>query len=216
MSGPARLKDAKRSRRCANRMDGCRGHGVSSIAAVLAAAAAAVTSGAGAMAQTSAERMAEAASGFAVAPPPGYVAQPATSASSSEVAINLTKAGEPATSCQASFEAIPGFSQFSQDELNRQADQPNFDLFYRDSVSAFYAVATVAHFDHAGVRGAAIRATSRAKPATPGWRADLATLIFMHYTPKGLTKVTCTAAPAVFEPHRSEFEAVANAVTMPR
>jgi hypothetical protein len=184
--------------------------------AFLAAAAAVVTLGTGASAQSAAERVAEAASGFAVAPPPGYVAQPATSASSSEVAISLTKPGEPDTDCRVAFEAIPGFSQFSQDELNRQADQPNFDLFYRDSVSAFYVVATVARFDHAGLRGAVIRATSRSKPATPGWRADLATLIFMLYTPKGLTKVTCTAAPAVFEARRGEFEAIANAVTMPR
>jgi hypothetical protein len=168
------------------------------------------------MAQDNAERLAEAASGFSVAPPQGYVAQRDVSASSSEVAITVTRPGEPDTHCRISFEAIPGFSQFSQDELNRQADQPNFDLFYRDSVSAFYAVTTVAHFDRADIRGAVLRATSRAKPATPGWRADLATLIFMFYTPKGLTKVTCTAAAAVFEARRSEFVAVARAVTMPR
>ena len=200
-------------------MGGCRGHrdrGVSPIAVFLAAAAAVVASGTGATAQTSAERLGDAASGFAVAPPPGYIAQPGASTSSSEVVISLTKPGEQDTDCRVSFEAIPGFSQFSQDELNRQADQPNFDLFYRDSVSAFYTVATVAHFDHARIRGAVIRATSRAKPATPGWRADLATLIFMLYTPKGLTKVTCTATAAVFEARRGEFEAVANAVTMPR
>ena len=183
------------------------------IAFVVAAVA---TLGSTAMAQDSAERLAQAASGFTVAPPPGYVAQPDTSASSSEVAIRVTRPGEPDTHCRISFEAIPGFSQFTQDELNRQADQPNFDPFYRDSVSAFYAVATVAHFDRAGIRGAVLRATSRAKPATPGWRADLATLIFMFYTPKGLTKVTCTAPAAVFEARRGDFEAVENAVTMPR
>jgi hypothetical protein len=193
-----------------------RGGRVSSTATSLAAAAAVTFSCTGAMAQSSAERMAEAASGFAVTPPQGYVAQPDAPASSSEVAIGVTKPGEPDTHCRISFEAIPGFSQFTQDELNRQADQPNFDLFYRDSVGAFYAVTTVAHFDRTGIRGAVIRATSRAKPATPGWRADLATLIFMLYTPKGLTKVTCTAAAAVFEARRREFEAVANAVTLPR
>jgi hypothetical protein len=186
---------------------GRQGRAAHSTAPVLAIAATALTLGAGASAQNSAERMAEAASGFAVAPPPGYVAQPGTSASSSQLVISLTKPGEPATSCLVSFEAIPGFSQFTQDELN---------LFYRDSVGAFYAVAAVAHFDHAGIRGAVIRATSRAKPATPGWRADLAAVIFMLYTPKGLTKVTCTAEPAAFEGRRSEFEAVAKAVTPPR
>jgi hypothetical protein len=196
-------------------MRGRRRGGPATIITFLAAAAAS-TWGAVAMAQDNAERLAEAASGFSVTPPQGYVAQPDASASSSELAINVTRPGEPDTHCRVSFEAIPGFSQFTQDELNRQADQPNFDLFYRDSVSAFYAVATVTHFDRSGIRGAVLRATSRAKPATPGWRADLATLIFMFYTTKGLTKVTCTAAPAVFEARRGDFEAVAGAVTMPR
>jgi hypothetical protein len=183
----------------------------STIVTLIAAAA-----GGGALAQNSAERMAEAASGFAVMPPPGYVARPDASVSASEVAISVIRAGEPDTGCRLSFEAIPGFSQFTQDELNREADRPNFDAFYRDAVGAFYVVATVAHFDRPGIRGAVLRATSRAKPATPGWRADLAAMIFMFYTPKGLTKATCTAGQAEFENRRAEFEAVANAVTMPR
>jgi hypothetical protein len=181
----------------------------------IAAAVAAILAD-GASAQGSPERMADAASGFGVAPPPGYVAQRDAPVSASEVAISVMRAGEENTRCRASFEAIPGFSQFTQDELNREADRPNFDAFYRDSVGAFYAVATVDHFDRPGVRGAMLRATSRAKPATPGWRAGLATLIFMFYTPKGLAKVTCSAADATFEARRGDFEAVANAVTLPR
>jgi hypothetical protein len=172
--------------------------------------------GAGAVAQNSAERTAEAASGFGVTPPPGYVAAAAARASASEVGIVVSRVGEENTQCHVSLEAIPGFSQFSQAELNREADRPNFEAFYRESAAAYYTVATVAHFDHAGIRGATLQATSRPKPGTPGWRADLPTLIFMFYTPGGLTKVTCTAAPSVFEARRSEFDAVANAVTLPR
>jgi hypothetical protein len=155
-------------------MGGRCGRLVHPITAVLLA----VTAAAGARAQSAAERMAEATSGFAVAPPPGYVAQRDAAVSRSEVAISVTRQREADTGCRVSFEAIPGFSRFSQDELNREADRPNFEAFYRDSVGAFYAVATVAHFDRPGIRGAVLRATSRAKPATPGWRADLATLIF--------------------------------------
>jgi hypothetical protein len=172
--------------------------------------------GDGAFAQNSAERMADAASGFGIAPPRGYVAQRDTPVSTSEVAISVTRVDEDDTRCRLSFEAIPGFSQFTQDELNREADRPNFDAFYRDSVGAFYTVAAVDHFDRPGLRGAMLRATSRAKPATLGWRAGLAALIFMFYTPKGLAKVICTAAEAVFEARRRDFEAVANAVTLPR
>jgi hypothetical protein len=133
-----------------------------------------------------------------------------------EVAVSVARADEPDTRCRISFEAIPGFSQYSQTELNREADRPNFDAFYRDSVGAFYAVGTVAHFDHAGIRGAVIDAVSRARPATPGWRDGLPSRIFMFYTPKGLTRATCSALPAAFGARRGEFEAVARAVTVPR
>jgi hypothetical protein len=171
---------------------------------------------AGAKAQSAAERAGEAASGFAVTPPAGYVAKPDAPMSPLEVAISIARADEPDTHCRVSFEAIPGFSQYSQGELNHEADRPNFDAFYRDSVGGFYIVGTIAHFDHAGIRGAVIDAVSRARPATRGWRDGLPTRIFMLYTPKGLTKATCSAMPAAFEGRRGEFEAVARAVTVPR
>lgn len=169
-----------------------------------------------AAAQNAAERAGEAASGFAVAPPAGYLAKPDAPMSTLEVAISVARTDEPETQCRVSFEAIPGFSQYSQTELNHEADRPNFDAFYRDSVGTFYTVGTVAHFDHAGIRGAVIDAVSRPRPATPGWRDGLPTRIFMLYTPKGLTKATCSAMPAAFEARRGEFEAVARAVTVPR
>jgi hypothetical protein len=184
--------------------------------AVLAAVAIVFASVGGASAQGAAERAGEAASGFAVAPPAGYLATPDAPMSALEVAVSVARADEPDTRCRVSFEAIPGFSQYSQAELNREADRPNFDAFYRDSVGAFYIVGMVAHFDHAGIRGAVIDAVSRARPATPGWRGGLPTRIFMLYTPKGLTKATCSAMPAAFEARRGEFEAVARAVTVPR
>jgi hypothetical protein len=184
--------------------------------AVFAALAIVLVDIGGATAQSAAERAGEAASGFAVTPPAGYLAKPDTPMSPLEVAISVARADEPDTQCRVSFEAIPGFSQYTQDELNREADRPNFDAFYRDSVGAFYTVGMVAHFDHAGIRGAVIDAVSRARPATPGWRGGLPTRIFMLYTPKGLTKSTCSAVPATFEARRRELEAVARAVTVPR
>jgi hypothetical protein len=186
------------------------------VAPAFAAVAIVLNGTGGAMAQTVAERAGEAASGFAVAPPAGYLAKPDAPMSPLEVAISVVRADEPETECRVSFEAIPGFSQYSQSELNREADRPNFDAFYRDSVGAFYTVGTVAHFDHAGIRGAVIDAVSRARPATPGWHDGLPTRIFMLYTPKGLTRATCSAIPAAFEARRGEFEAVARAVTVPR
>jgi hypothetical protein len=189
---------------------------MSRVAPVFAALAIVLTGADGAAAQSAAERAGEAASGFAVTPPAGYVAKPDAPMSSLEVAISVARTDEPDTHCRVSFEAIPGFSQYSQGELNGEADRPNFDAFYRDSVGAFYAVGAVAHFDHAGIRGAVIDAVSRARPATPGWRDGLPTRIFMFYTPKGLTKATCSAVPAAFEARRGEFEAVARAVTVPR
>jgi hypothetical protein len=184
--------------------------------AVLAASAMVFGTAGGATAQGAAERAGEAASGFAVAPPAGYAATPDAPMSAIEVAVSVARADEPDTRCRVSFEAIPGFSQYSQAELNREADRPNFDAFYRDSVGGFYTVAHVAHFDHSGIRGAVIDAVSRARPATPGWRDGVPTRIFMLYTPRGLTKTTCSAMPAAFEARRGEFETVARAVTLPR
>ena len=89
-----------------------------------------------------------AASGFAVAPPPGYVAAPGVASSPSHVVVSLTKPAEPGTACEASFEALPGFEQFSQDALNRQTDNPGWEVFYRDGLADFYAVTSVERFDH--------------------------------------------------------------------
>jgi hypothetical protein len=165
---------------------------------------------------TAAQNFDLAASGFAVAPPTGYVAAPGKSSSPSQVVISLTKPTEPGTACEVSFEALPGFEQFSQDALNRQTDNPNWDVFYRDGLGDLYDVASVARFDHDGVRGAIVLGTSRPRPALRGWVASQPTLIFMFYTPKGLSKVACIAGAAVFEARRAEFEAVARTVTLAR
>jgi hypothetical protein len=157
-----------------------------------------------------------AVSGFAVAPPPGYVARPAPPSSPSRFVINLVKPAEPDTGCEASFEALPGFEQFSQGALNRQTDRPGWEAFYREGLGAFYDVRDVRQYEHAGVRGAVVTAVSRPKAAVPGWVPDRPALIFMLYTPKGLSKVACFAPAALFEARRSEFEAVARGLTPPR
>jgi hypothetical protein len=157
-----------------------------------------------------------AVSGFAVAPPPGYVAQPAPPSSRSRYVVNLTRPDEPQTGCEVSFEALPGFELFSQDALNRQTDRPGWETFYREGLGEFYDVASVGQYEHAGVRGAVVSGISRPKPAVRGWVANRPTLIFMLYTPKGLTKVACFAQAEVFAARRSEFEAVAQGLTPPR
>jgi hypothetical protein len=157
-----------------------------------------------------------AASGFAIAPPQGYVATPGVTSSPSHVVVSLTKPAEPGTACEASFEALPGFEHFSQDALNRQTDNPGWDVFYRDGLADFYAVTSVERFDHAGVRGALVGGVSRPKPAVRGWVAGRPTLIFLFYTPKGLSKIACVAQQAVFEARRAEFDAVARGVTLAR
>src|ERR1700730_15408909 len=88
----------------------------------------------------SAQNLDLAASGFAIAPKSGYVAAPGAPSSPSQVVVRLTKPAEPGTACEVSFEALPGFEDFSQDALNRQTDNPNWDLFYRDGLGEFYAV----------------------------------------------------------------------------
>jgi len=87
-------------------------------------------------------------------------------------------------------------------------------LFYRDGLGDFYTVTSVDRFDHAGVRGAAVSGVSKPRPAVQGWTGGMPTLIFMFYTPKGLSKVACVAHQNVFEMRRGEFEAVVRGVTL--
>ena len=54
------------------------------------------------------------------------------------------------------------------------------------------------------------------RPHSRNWGADLPILIFMFYTPKGLSKIACVAHASVFAARRAEFEAVARGVTLAR
>jgi hypothetical protein len=155
-----------------------------------------------------------AVSGFAVAPPPGYVAASGGPRSPSQVSVHLTKPAEPDIRCEVSFEVLPGFEQFTQDALNRQTDNPGWDLFYRDGLRDFYTVQRVERFDHGGVRGAQVTGISKPKPAIAGWTADQPALVFMFYTPKGVNKIACVAPEALFEARRAEFEQVVRGVTL--
>jgi hypothetical protein len=183
------------------------------LAAAAGAAALAAIAGCGTAA---AQDLELAVSGFAVAPPSGYVAKAAAPSSPSYYVVDLTKPAEPATGCEASFEVLPGFNLFSQDALNRQTDRPGWEEFYRDGLGPFYDVRSVERFDHAGVRGAVVQGISRSRAAVAGWVANRPSLIFVLYTPKGRSEVRCFSEAAVFEAHRAEFEAVARGVTPPR
>jgi hypothetical protein len=183
--------------------------------AAVAIAAAAVVIGIGPR-QSGGQDLDAAVSGFAIAPPAGYVARAAAPSSASRFVIGLTKPDEPGTACEVSFEALPGFEQFTQEALNRQTERPGWEEFYREGLGAFYDVRSVEAFEHAGVRGAVVFGVSMKKPAVRGWIADRPALIFMLYTPKGLGKVTCFAEAPMFDARRAEFEAVARGLTLPR
>jgi hypothetical protein len=157
-----------------------------------------------------------AASGFAVVPPAGYMATPSVPTSPSRVALRLTKPAEPGTGCEVSFEVLPGFEHFSQEALNRQTYNPDWEAFYRDGLGDFYTIASVERFDHAGVHGAVVIGTSKPKLTIRNWVANQPTLIFMFYTPKGLNKIACVADQALFEVRRAEFEVVARGITLAR
>jgi hypothetical protein len=181
---------------------------VSPINGFLAVAVVACHFGAGA------QDLDSAASGFAVAPPVGYVATPSAPASPSRVALQLTKPAEPGVACEVSFEILPGLEHFSQEMLNRQIDNPDWEAFYRDGLGEFYEIASVERFDHAGVHGAVVSGISKPKPMVRDWVAEQPTFIFLFYTPKGLSKVACVAPQPIFEARRAEFETVVRGTTL--
>jgi hypothetical protein len=98
--------------------------------------------------------------------------------------------------------------------LNRQTDNPGWEAFYREGLGDFYRIRSVERFEHAGVRGAVVRGISKPKPTIRNWTPDQPTLIFVFYTPRGVSKIACVAPPPIFEAHRPEFEAVARGVTL--
>jgi hypothetical protein len=155
-----------------------------------------------------------AAAGFAIRPPAGYVATPSATASPSRLALHLTKPAEPGVTCEVSFEVLPGFEHFSQEMLNRQTDNPVWELFYREGLGDFYTIGSVERFDHAEVRGAVVTGISKPKPTIRNWAPDQPTLIFIFYTPKGVSKIACVAPQPIFEGRRPEFEAVARGTTL--
>jgi hypothetical protein len=155
-----------------------------------------------------------AVSGFAINPPAGYVATPSATASPSRVALLLTKPTEPGVTCEVSFEVLPGFEHFSQEMLNRQTDNPDWEVFYREGLGDFYKIESVERFDHGDVRGAVVRGISKPKPTIRNWAPDQPTLIFIFYTPKGVSKIACMAPQPIFEARRPEFEAVAHGTTL--
>jgi hypothetical protein len=156
------------------------------------------------------------AQGFAISPPAGYIATPSATASPSRVALHLTKPTEPGVACEVSFEILPGFEHFSQEMFNRQTDNPDWEMFYREGLGDFYRIASVELFDHADVRGAVVRGISKPKPTIRNWAADQPTLIFIFYTPKGVSKIACVAPQLIFEARRPEFEAVTRGTTLAR
>jgi hypothetical protein len=176
---------------------------VSWIEGFLAVAAAACHFGA------DAQDLDRAVSGFAVAPPVGYVATPSAPGSPSRVALHLTKPTEPGVTCEVSFEALPGFEHFSQEMLNRQTSNPDWEAFYREGLGDSYTIGRVERFDHADVRGAVVTGISKPKPTIRDWVPDQPTLIFIFYTPKGVSKIACGAPQPIFAARRREFEAVA-------
>ena len=66
------------------------------------------------------------------------------------------------------------------------------------------------------MRGAVVSGVSKPRPAIRNWAADLPTLIFMFYTPKGLNKIACIADSTLFDARRTEFEMVVRGVTLAR
>jgi hypothetical protein len=151
------------------------------------------------------------ASGLGVAPPAGYAARLMPTKEAPQTMILVSKIGQPTTECYVAFQELPAFAQITQQAIN--ANSLNV---YLEGIAASYDVSEIEPFEHDGVRGARLFAVSRTNAAIPNWTPNLPTYLFVFYTPKGRTAVTCYWDKAALGVPREEFIAIVHAVTLPR
>jgi hypothetical protein len=163
-----------------------------------------------------AEPISDPATGFAVTAPPGYVAQASTSSGRYTVAFNVKKPDDKDTGCLLGFLHIPAKAKFTQAEINAYSAKPDWANEIRNAFSRLYDITSLDPFEHAGAVGSVIVADRKMPPGTPARAGEIRAWLVVLETPKGRTSMACIAEKASFEARRSEFQAVARGVTLPK
>jgi hypothetical protein len=163
-----------------------------------------------------AQPISDPATGFAVAPPSGYVAQVSTASGRYTVAFNVKKPDDKDTGCLIGFLNIPAKARFTQAEINAYSAKPEWANEIRTAFSRLYDIISLDPFEHAGVVGSMVVADRKMPPGTPPRAGEIRAWLVVLETPKGRTSMACVAEKASFDARRSEFDTVARGVTLPR
>src|SRR5882724_10880274 len=182
------------------------------VAAMVAGALAIWTASIPAIAQP----ISDPATGFAITPPPGYVAQPSTAAGNYTAAFEVKKPDDKDTGCRIGFLHIPEKARFTQAELNGYAAKPEWASEIRTAFSRLYDIISLDRFEHAGALGSVVVADRKMPPGTPPRAGEIRAWLVVLETPKGRISMACIADKPSFEARRSEFVAVARGVTLPK
>jgi hypothetical protein len=182
------------------------------VAAMVAGALAIWTASIPAIAQP----ISDPATGLAVTPPPGYVAQISTASSRYTVAFNVKKPDDKDTGCIIGFLLIPEKARFTQAEINGYAAKPEWANEIRTAFSRLYDIISLDRFEHAGVLGSVVVADRKMPPGTPARAGEIRAWLVVMETPKGRASIACIAEKPSFEARRSEFDAVVRGITLPK
>jgi len=163
-----------------------------------------------------AQPISDPATGFAITPPPGYVAQPSTAAGNYTAAFEVKKPDDKDTGCRIGFLHIPEKARFTQAELNGYAAKPEWASEIRTAFSRLYDIISLDRFEHAGALGSVVVADRKMPPGTPPRAGEIRAWLVVLETPKGRISMACIADKPSFEARRSEFVAVALGVTLPK
>lgn len=161
-----------------------------------------------------AEALRDEATGLSVQPPEGYAAKRAEADPRYAAVYAVQKGDEVDTGCKVAFQAAPQNATLSQAEINAFTQKKEWIDLIKATLALRYEVASVEPFEQGGRSGAAVVADF--KPLDGDTEAgEVRSYLVLLDTPKGRTTVVCVGDKAGFDARKSEFEAVARAVTPP-
>ncbi|MCR0985226.1 hypothetical protein [Roseomonas populi] len=156
----------------------------------------------------------DAASGLAVAPPPGYAARALAPRQGQAARFEVKTPSDTDTGCQVAFTPAPQNNRFTQAQLDRTMRGAEWQEMARKAVSTLYDIQDAGTFETKGRTGFTMTGDFHGEGLPPRAR-EIRTLFVIQETPRGRTSTVCVGERAGFEARRAEFMAVATGATAP-
>ena len=154
--------------------------------------------------------LSDAATGFAIAPPAPFVAEP-TSRRQFDVGGGIkSTTGKPAPAgtgayvCEAGFKAAAQNNDLTRDQINAQMDKPEWRRLARAAIELAFNVTAERRFTLQGFRGLEFQGSPKAGPGHEEARMFMS----MVETPKGRVTMVCVTERTGFDRALPQFRAI--------